>query len=836
MLAVIGVAAMISFVFLDPRILGFGRQGKSEDPIAVETAYGAIRDSELHRMRYTREMLRRFIGSVVEVRFEEELKEQYPAAPEASIKQDAIALANMNLPQVEQRIFGQRYPQSEAAAIQTMIMARKAEQMGMVVSDKAVNDLIRQLLGDAASKKVDSAKVARIIASLRDDRWALGEAGFFNAMRDEILAQHLTVMFSMSLGTIPPQQEFEYFVRLNRNAIVEIAPLNVAEFTKDAPEPTENELKDMFDHHKNQVPNPDSPDPGFKVPRKVQVEYFKIERSPFIEAAKEGVTDEEIKEYYEKNKTPMFRINPPEKDRKKPFSEETDAGDESTGTDDEMPENDKADGDKADSDTGADKAPDDKASESPKSDAESTDDGVDSQDKAKEAPAAKSGNPGAETPATDEKGADPKKPATTPKQPPADKKKSNNKDGKSVSKTQPTLRLISGDNSATRPRVPIGQAKAENEEEKAEAPDNDAPKSDSATTDQAAPREDGLDSDSSQPAEDGGNDSPKGDPPKFKPLDEVREEIVNVIARTKGIQAYQDAIAALQRKMNDYTSAVVLHNAGQVADPPKKLDLEALAKEFDVSYSIFDEPLSAVDAERKTDIGKSYVLQRVGEFERQKLPFVNLVYRDEMGLYKSQTTEGADNVTYLFWKTVDNKEEAPSFEQARKRVTATWKMERARDLALKRAETYADEARKAKQPLKTVFGGAPPKLDVEKTLPFTWLTEGSVPLRMGGQPQLSEVDKVEQAGVDFLRSVFSLPEGGVAVVMNQPKTMVYVVRMDDLSPPLKELETKFAHSVTSQNLALVADEEKREVAAIWRAQIDSEAKVQWQRPERASRQ
>ena len=59
----------------------------------------------------------------------------------------------------------------------------------------------------------------------------------FEAIRTELLASNLSLMFQVSTVDFPPAQKFEYYSRLNRRAKAEVVPLAVADFTSQVSQP-----------------------------------------------------------------------------------------------------------------------------------------------------------------------------------------------------------------------------------------------------------------------------------------------------------------------------------------------------------------------------------------------------------------------------------------------------------------------------------------------------------------------------------------------------------------------------------------------------------------------
>jgi hypothetical protein len=78
------------------------------------------------------------------------------------------------------------------------------------------------------------------------------------------------------------------------------------------------------------------------------------------------------------------------------------------------------------------------------------------------------------------------------------------------------------------------------------------------------------------------------------------------------------------------------------------------------------------------------------------------------------------------------------------------------------------------------------ELTVRNTRPFTWLRQSTAPEpgQLGGTrfEGLSEIDGVENAGTEFMDTVFNeLDEGDVGVVPNSDKSVYYVVKVSNRS-------------------------------------------------------
>ena len=101
---------------------------------------------------------------------------------------------------------------------------------------------------------------------------------------------------SGSLQSFTPAQRWDYYCRLNRMATVEVAGVKVKDFTGKVAEPDEATLKEFFEKNKNNYAAADSPQPGFRVPQRIALQYFIADVDKFADP--KAVTDAEVKEEY----------------------------------------------------------------------------------------------------------------------------------------------------------------------------------------------------------------------------------------------------------------------------------------------------------------------------------------------------------------------------------------------------------------------------------------------------------------------------------------------------------------------------------------------------------
>ena len=192
-------------------------------------------------------------------------------------------------------------PVDENSVLQAIVLHKKAEQMGIVINEQAVNELIESTTQNSLSGE-EKAQIAARIATGQNSH--LTARQLVDALRYELELETLTNLLQSDVLEIStPQQRWDYFSELNRRATVEVLPVAVKDFVgKVKATPSDAELKSFFEKYKDTFSSPDSPEPGFKEPARAKFQYFMAKDDELVKAEKPKVTDDEIKQYYEKNK------------------------------------------------------------------------------------------------------------------------------------------------------------------------------------------------------------------------------------------------------------------------------------------------------------------------------------------------------------------------------------------------------------------------------------------------------------------------------------------------------------------------------------------------------
>jgi hypothetical protein len=287
LLVIVAILAMLAFFVLPP-FLQMGGEVGAQDPVAVRWKGGELREGGLERAVAIRAVVNRFLA-------------------------EAAALGGRG----PMRPF---LPEQEEQTVQTMLLAQDAKDNGIVVSDRAVNDFLAQWTGNL----VKPEQLADLLSRLRVGPLAVSQREVFDVLRTELAAQTILMLHQPAFGGTPPGWRWDQFRRLDQQAKVELVPVIVETFADAVPAPTEPALRSLYEKHKNALPEARSSSPGFREPHRVQYEYLVAKRGVFDEEAAKEVTEEQVAEFYEKNKVSMFRAKTPVEKSEDPAEPTTD--------------------------------------------------------------------------------------------------------------------------------------------------------------------------------------------------------------------------------------------------------------------------------------------------------------------------------------------------------------------------------------------------------------------------------------------------------------------------------------------------------------------------------
>ncbi|MCC7085911.1 MAG: hypothetical protein IT427_12990 [Pirellulales bacterium] len=768
MMALITILAMFGFVFVGPWTKFGGESNGPKNPDAFKWKYGTVTKRELQSAQMSRFSANQFL-------IEAAIKSGMPA------QEAGNRIASL-------------FPARRQGDIEyAMLLAKRAEQVGLTVSDDAINAFLRNW----TRGKLSDPEIAQIVHSIPYGNGRLDQTVLFDTLRWGLEAVYAGQAFMGPLnrqtmyGPIfagdTPAERWRYYCQVNRKATAEIYPVVVADFLSEIPDPTESVLQQFYEQHKDKEPDPRTGEPAFKLPYRAKFQYFKANFDQLVAEEKPKIAEQEIKDYYETNKDRDFRKKqlpdlPPlgEQPDKNATSATPSASDSNAPAAGEVGRPEQHAGEEQKSAPAAEKNPEPAAPD------------------AKQPDAKKADSSPAETKSSSDSEQNSKAPADTKS---SSLRQSFTLDGEQLvladelllaQETKASETIAPNDKSSEGTAEETNSSDSKPAEAKpADANSHDPKAAESKTPDTQSP-------DTKIP------DTAAIPPVEYEPLEKVADDIRKRIAEQKVDERIQKAFAALAEQMNKYRSDSARARA-LGGEKPTALDFAALAKEYRLEAKETD-LISFWQALNGTDLGKSHTFGAYNAPSFGEVAFGT----HPVPTFEPKETMDIDRNLYLWWKVADEQARVPPLADIRAEVVKAWKMIEARKPAKKKAEEIAEQVRKANQPLRDVLAGR----EVATAGPFSWLDRN-----LGQIPVISKVNGVEDPGSEFMRMVFSLDPQGAGVAPNETQSTYYVVQVEKLEPSMDELETGFMTAMSSpmilQTYAFVGARDHRADALGW---------------------
>jgi peptidyl-prolyl cis-trans isomerase D len=287
------------------------------------------------------------------------------------------------------------------------------------------------------------------------------------------------------------------------------------------------------------------------------------------------------------------------------------------------------------------------------------------------------------------------------------------------------------------------------------------------------------------------------------PFDQVKDFVARTVARERA----NEEIDRLFNQVREEVMAPFAEKYGEALDAAREAEeggrtktkslpepgdaLKTAAERLGLAY----EKTPLLDRELAEKYGQ------IGNARRGAGPFGGgTSFADEMftrNLYEDAELSDPIGRRFLTWKLADVPARVPPFNEVRPEVIYALKREKARELAQKAAEDLAKTAREAGGDLAKAATDRP----VIVTTPVPELQPGAMINPFQPQPsQPSEILQVPDAGAEFRKAYFDLEPGAVAVAPNAPKTVYYVMTLNQRSPaPFEGLYASFGPRAGLQN-------------------------------------
>ena len=732
LMAIFGLGTV--FTSLNPADF-VSRGGEDTNTVVAQWSGGELRKDDLFILRQKHFAARRLLAHVYQFAVKENGGNQFPIAVPQILP---IARPGTD-PTVEQM---------DEQMINRLLFAKKAEDEGFIVDEKMALDYIAQHGGDVPLSKNMLKQLNRQVNQ------NIPLTAVVRHVQTELLAQQMESLAQgglpfdnftpLSAAAINPTEAIQLFARSSKQIECQVLPIPVEEYvSKTSDEPSQSEIKKLYDEGKFEYPDSTYEFPGFKKLKQAKIQYFVGELETFLKNEVAKLTDAEVQAEYDRlvaaDDDFVMEVIPTEK----PADESGDADKEQEGPnlDDPAPAPETESDDDESEDSEPVEMPDDseeKTNTSLKDQSISEQEESENQDSVEE-------------PKEQEKGSD----------------ESQDQDSEPNESRSESSQTIDTDDAV------------------ADETQTDGADASEQTTDDSQSTDDNQNNEVTATQENEPKDPAIEDKPKVerrpKALTDVAEELKRRmktedarIARDEAIDEAEKAVRKFNMKRSklEYARERDGSNDEEELTPP---DFNALADKLQLQFM-------ETDLINQNQIAE----ERIGQittfsFANQQLVQNNVgeqifaMYEDIPLYQPTAVDDGANRAKVIYWLSEKVPQSVPDFATARDSVIEYWKYQQAIQAAEDEAKKIAAKLKESGKLLKDLY---PEK--AQDTGAFSWFASF-------GRFDYGQPASVEKPGEAFMEAAFGLEQPGDAgYALNEDRKIVYVIQNN--SPFVKSLE------------------------------------------------
>ena len=179
--------------------------------------------------------------------------------------------------------------------IDRKLMAARAKSEGLKISEAMIDDYLALAAGGG---EVTPQLIKQVNRQVNGGRIALPTIR--RHLEIELLSQKMNMLTMTGLPIAPNLTEsIEHYGKTTREIECQVLPVMVSDYVDDMLNPTQSEMRALYDEGKLEFRDPTGKRPGFKIPPRLKVQYFAASFDGFLDRVSADLTDKEIQEQYD---------------------------------------------------------------------------------------------------------------------------------------------------------------------------------------------------------------------------------------------------------------------------------------------------------------------------------------------------------------------------------------------------------------------------------------------------------------------------------------------------------------------------------------------------------
>ena len=260
--------------------------------VVAQWAGGELRKEDLFKLRRNHYATQRLVNHVYQYAVNENGGKQFPVAVPR-----ILPLSRPGSNPTEE--------QMDEQMMNRFLFAKKAQGEGFIVDERMALDYIAQFGGDVPMSK----NMLKQLNNQVNQRMPL--TAIVRHVQTELLSQQMESLARgglpfddfnpVSAAAINPTEAIQLYARSNKQIECQVLPIPIEEYvSKINEEPSESELKALYEEGKYDYPFYNFKKPGFKKLKQARIQYFVGELDTFLTNEVAKLTDAEVQAEYER--------------------------------------------------------------------------------------------------------------------------------------------------------------------------------------------------------------------------------------------------------------------------------------------------------------------------------------------------------------------------------------------------------------------------------------------------------------------------------------------------------------------------------------------------------
>jgi hypothetical protein len=178
--------------------------------------------------------------------------------------------------------------------VDAMILQHEADRLNIPATAEIGREWLKQITGGRMNGEMFNILFSRFSNEVSEEHLLADVANQVRLRKVRLL---------LGYPVVTPYDVYRSYRDQNERIGAKLVEVPVDSFLSKVAEPSASEVQALYDKFKEELPDPARETPGFKIPRRVQVEFLSLDGNAQARGIRDKLTEAELRSYYENHKS-----------------------------------------------------------------------------------------------------------------------------------------------------------------------------------------------------------------------------------------------------------------------------------------------------------------------------------------------------------------------------------------------------------------------------------------------------------------------------------------------------------------------------------------------------